>query len=127
MPVIIKSDDEIALMHESGRILSELLEMLRDTVRPGIIIKELDTILEHEYRRRDVVPTFLGYQGFPAHVCVSVNDEIVHGIPSERALQEGDIVSIDLGVTHNGFVADSAFTMGVGQIGQRIRHLTAQE
>lgn len=110
-------------MRESGRILAEVLELLRDEVRPGLTINELDTIVKDEYHRRNVTPTFLGYQGFPARVCVSVNDEIVHGIPSDRVLLEGDIVSIDLGVTHNGFVADSALTIGVGQIGQEEQRL----
>ena len=123
MPIIIKSDDEIAIMHESGRILAEVLEILTLEVRPGLKIIDLDRIVQEEYRRRDVVPTFLGYQGFPAHVCVSVNDEIVHGIPSGRKLREGDIVGIDLGLTHKGFVADSALTIGVGTIDQEKQHL----
>lgn len=123
MPIIIKSDDEIALMRESGRILAEVLELLASEVCPGLIIKDLDTIVKEEYRRRNVVPTFLGYRGYPAHVCVSVNDQIVHGIPSDRKLREGDIVSIDLGVTHHGFVADSALTVGVGQIDQEKQRL----
>jgi len=123
MPIIIKSDEEIALMAESGRILAEVLEQVAAEVRPGTIIQDLDTIVREEYRRRNVIPTFLGYRGFPAHVCVSVNEEIVHGIPSDRKLREGEIVSIDLGVTHQGFVADSALTMGVGRIGQEEQRL----
>jgi methionyl aminopeptidase len=116
MPIIIKSDDEIALMREAGRILGEVLERLAGEVRPGLVVKDLDKIVDEEYKRRNVVPTFLGYLGYPARVCVSVNDEIVHGIPGDRVLQEGDIVSIDLGATYKGFVADSALTVGVGQI-----------
>lgn len=129
MPIIIKSDDEIATMRQAGRILAEVLELLAAQVRPGLIVLELDRIVEEEYRRRNVVPTFLGYQGFPAHVCVSVNDEIVHGIPSERVLQEGDIVGIDLGVTYQGFVADSALTVAVGRVSpeaQRLVEVTHQ-
>lgn len=118
MPIIIKSDEEINIMREAGRILAEVLELLQAEVRPGTIINDLDTIVKEEYRRRDVVPTFLGYQGYPAHVCVSVNEEIVHGIPSDRTLRDGDIVGIDLGLTYKGFVADSALTIGVGEIGQ---------
>jgi methionyl aminopeptidase len=116
MPIIIKSDDEIALMREAGRTVAEVLELLVAAVRPGLMAKELDTIVRDEFKRRNVVPTFLGYLGYPAHVCVSVNDEIVHGIPGRRVLQEGDIVSIDLGATYRGFVADSALTVGVGAI-----------
>ena len=123
MPIIIKSHDEIEIMHESGRIVAEVLDLLAAEVRPGLIVKKLDTIVRDEYRRRNVTPTFLGYQGYPAHVCVSVNDEIVHGIPGERALQEGDIVSIDLGATHRGFVADSALTVGAGRIGPKEQQL----
>ncbi len=123
MPIIIKSDEEIEIMHEAGLILAEVLELLQAKIRPGLIINVLDTIVEEEYRRRGVVPTFLGYRGYPAHVCVSVNEEVVHGIPSDRALQNGDIVGIDLGLTHKGFVADSALTIGVGQIGQEKQRL----
>ena len=123
MPIIIKSDEEIAIMHEAGRILAEVLELLAAEIHPGTIIIDLDTIVKEEYVRRNVVPTFLGYHGFPAHVCVSVNDEIVHGIPSGRKLENGDIVGIDLGLTHKGFVADSALTVGVGKIGQEEQRL----
>lgn len=117
MPIIVKSRDEISIMRESGRHLAEVLQMLVDAVRPGLMEIELDEIVRREYKKRDLVPTFLGYYGYPATVCVSVNDKIVHGIPSKREFQEGDIVSIDLGCTHKGFVADSALTIGVGNIG----------
>ena len=123
MPVIIKSDDEIAVMRQAGRILAEVLQILVAEVRPGLIISKLDRMVKEEYERRGVVPTFLGYLGYPAHVCVSVNDEIVHGIPSGRVLQEGDLVSIDLGVTYEGFVADSALTVGVGRISPEAQQL----
>ena len=123
MPVIIKSDDEIAVMRQAGHILAEVLEILVAEVRPGLIVNKLDRMVKEEYDRRGVVPTFLGYLGYPAHVCVSVNDEIVHGIPSGRVLQEGDLVSIDLGVTYEGFVADSALTVGVGRISPEAQQL----
>ncbi len=116
MPIIIKSDDEIALMREAGQIVAEVLEGLVAEARPGLRTAELDTIVREEFKRRKVVPTFLGYQGYPAHVCVSVNEEIVHAIPGGRVLQEGDVVSIDLGATHRGFVADSALSIGIGQM-----------
>jgi len=121
--IIIKSDDEIALMREAGRILAEALELLEAEVRPGLVVKELDRMVVEEFQRRNVVPTFLGYLGYPAHVCVSINDEIVHGIPGGRTLQEGDIVGIDLGLTHRGFVADSALTVGVGRISPEAQRL----
>lgn len=123
MPIIIKSDDEIAIMRQAGRIVAEVLQMLTAEIRPGLIVQELDKLVEEEYKRRNVVPTFLGYLGYPARVCVSVNDEIVHGIPGDRALQEGDIVSIDLGATYQGFVADTALTVGVGRISPEAQQL----
>ncbi len=123
MPIIIKSDGEIAIMREAGRIVADVLEIVVGEVRPGLTIKKLDRIVQDEFERRKVVPTFLGYLGYPARVCVSVNDEIVHGIPRDRVLQEGDIVSIDLGATHQGFVADSALTVGAGRIGPEQQRL----
>jgi methionyl aminopeptidase len=123
MPIIIKSDDEIAIMRQSGLVVAEVLERLASEVAPGVRTKELDRIVKAEFERRKVVPTFLGYLGYPAHVCVSVNDEIVHAIPGERVLQEGDVVSIDLGATHRGFVADSALTVGCGTIGPEKQRL----
>jgi methionyl aminopeptidase len=81
-----------------------------------VVVKDLDKIVRNEYKKRGVTPTFLGYQGYPATVCISVNEELVHGIPGPRVIQDGDLVSIDLGATYKGFVGDSAFTMGVGEI-----------
>jgi methionyl aminopeptidase len=118
MAIDIKSRDEIAIMREAGRHVAEVLQILVDALRPGLIEKELDDIVRKEFRKRNVVPTFLGYAypPYPATVCVSVNDEIVHGIPGKREIADGDIVSIDLGCTHKGFVADSALTVGVGNV-----------
>ena len=116
MPIIIKSKDEIAIMREAGRIDAEVLSILARHIRPGVTGIDLDKLVREEFARRGVIPTFLGYHDYPATVCVSVNDEIVHGIPNSRALEDGDIVSIDLGCTHKGFVADSAITIGVGNI-----------
>jgi len=123
MPIILKSRDEITIMRESGRILSETLQLLAERVRPGLVEVELDEIARREFRKRGVIPTFLGYQGYPATVCVSVNDEIVHGIPSDREIMDGDIVSIDLGCTYKGFVADSAVTVGAGPVSEEGRRL----
>lgn len=118
MAIIVKSDDEIAVMREAGKILGETLQLLVERLRPGLIEKELDEIVRKEFKKRNVIPTFLGYANppYPATVCVSVNDEIVHGIPGEREIMDGDIVSIDLGCTYKGFVADSALTVGVGNV-----------
>ncbi len=123
MPIILKSTDEIAIMREAGRIVAETLQLLVDRLRPGLIEKELDEIVRREFRKRGVTPTFLDYHGYPATVCVSINDEIVHGIPGDREIRDGDIVSIDLGCTHKGFVADSAVTAGVGNVSPEGRRL----
>lgn len=115
MPIIIKSDDEIAIMREAGRIVAKTIDKLIDELRPGLVVKDLDKTVRREFERHKVEPTFLGYHGYPATVCVSVNEEIVHGIPGKRVIHEGDIVSIDLGCTYKGFVADSARTVIVGE------------
>jgi methionyl aminopeptidase len=118
MPIIVKSRDEIAIMREAGKIVGETLQLLAEKLRPGLIEKELDELVRKEFKKRNVIPTFLGYAQppYPATVCVSVNDEIVHGIPGKREIMDGDIVSLDLGCTHRGFVADSAITVGVGNV-----------
>src|SRR5712692_9651556 len=110
-------------MRESGRILADTLQQLVDRLRPGLVEKELDEIARREFKKRGVVPTFLGYNGYPATVCVSINDEIVHGIPGDREIMDGDVVSIVLGCTHRGFVADSAVTVGVGKISTEAQRL----
>jgi methionyl aminopeptidase len=99
--ITIKSDEEVRIMREAGRIAGEVLQMLAEAVKPGVTEKDLDKIVRKEYAKRGVTPTFLGYHGYPATVCVSVNEKLVHGIPSDRAFKKGDIVSIDLGATYN--------------------------
>jgi methionyl aminopeptidase len=114
--IIIKSDNEIAVMRQAGKITAEILEILSKEVRPGMKTKELDSIAIKEMKKRGAKSSFKGYHGFPATVCVSVNDEIVHGIPGERVLKDGDIASIDFGVIYEGFQGDSAVTAPVGKI-----------
>jgi methionyl aminopeptidase len=116
MPIELKGPEEIALMRQAGRAVAEVLAILRQEIRPGLTLKKLDDIVRREFAKRGVAPTFLHYRGYPACLCVSVNDEVVHGIPDRRLLQEGDIVSIDLGATYKGFVGDAAITVGVGRI-----------
>src|SRR5919109_2335169 len=118
MPIIVKSRDEIGLMREAGRILAETLELVLGHIRPGVIEKELDEIARREFKKRGVVPTFLnyGHPPYTATICVSINDEIVHGIPGKREIADGDVVSVDIGCTHKGFVADMAVTIGVGEV-----------
>jgi methionyl aminopeptidase len=115
MSIIIKSDREIAIMRQAGRIVAIILEMLGRQVRQGMKTRELDAIAARELERLGAKSSFKGYRGFPANLCVSVNDEIVHGIPGERALNEGDIVSLDLGAIFMGFQGDAAVTVGVGE------------
>ena len=123
MGIIIKSDREIAVMRQAGRIVATILKALAKQVRPGMKTKELDAIAAKELERLGAKPSFKGYQGFPANLCVSVNDEIVHGIPGERVLREGDIISLDLGAIFNGFQGDAAITVGVGEISLPARQL----
>lgn len=125
MSIIIKSSREIAIMRQAGRIVAETLEILRSRLRAGMKTKELDDIVERELERRGAKPSFKGYSGFPASVCVSLNDEIVHGIPGDAVLNEGDIVSLDLGAIYNGFQGDAAVTVGVGQISPEAERLLA--
>jgi methionyl aminopeptidase len=114
--VVIKSPDEIAIMREAGRIVAEMMQVVLAEVRPGVVVRDLDRVARKEYRARGVTPTFLGYHGYPATICVSINDEIVHGIPGDRVIREGDAVSVDMGVTYKGFVGDHAITVGAGKV-----------
>jgi methionyl aminopeptidase len=114
--IIRKSAREIAQMRSAGEIVAETIELLADAVRPGATTAELDRIAEEHIRSRGGLPTFKGYRGYPAAICTSPNDVIVHGIPGPYTLEEGDIVSVDVGVTLGGFVADSAATLPVGDI-----------
>lgn len=123
MAVVLKSDREVELIRQGGRILAEVLQKLVERIRPGLSTAEIDRFVREEFDRRGVRPSFLGYRGFPAAVCVSVNEEIVHGIPGRRVLEEGDIVSIDLGLIYKGYQADAAITVGVGKISPEAERL----
>lgn len=123
--VIIKSNEEIAIMRKCGKILAALIDKLRVEVKPGIKTTHLDTIMAEQSNKRGVIPSFKNYRGFPANLCVSVNDEIVHGIPGERVLQEGDLVSLDVGAKLDGFHTDAAITIGVGRISKEAEELIA--
>ena len=113
--IIYKSSAELDVMRQSSRIVARILEELEPLVRPGIRTRDLDLYAEKRTRELGAVPAFKGYRGYPASVCVSVNEEIIHGIPSGRLLQEGDIVSLDFGVLYEGFYSDSAVTVAVGR------------
>jgi methionyl aminopeptidase len=112
--VEIKSPEQIALMRKAGLVVGETLELCRGAVRAGMTTAELDAIAEDNIRSSGAVPSFKGYHGFPASLCVSVNDEVVHGIPGERVLADGDVVSIDCGAIVEGWHGDAAITVAVG-------------
>jgi methionyl aminopeptidase len=116
MAITIKSEREIAIMRQAGKIVAKVLAVLAQKVEPGLTTKELDIIAEREVRKLGGKPSFKGYRGYPASLCVSINDEIVHGIPGERELKTGDIVSLDFGAIYKGYQGDSAVTVGVGQM-----------
>jgi len=116
MGINIKSEREIRQMRQAGRIVAMALATLINNIKPGLKTQEIDDIAEREIKRLGGTPSFKGYRGYPASVCVSVNDEIVHGIPGERILKEGDIVSLDLGAIYQGYQGDAARTVGVGSV-----------
>ena len=117
MAITIKSAREIELMRESCRLLSEVHDRLKEAIRPGISTYEINALGERLIRGYGCEPNFLNYNGYPASICVSVNDEVVHGIPKkERILEEGDIVSLDAGLIYKGYHSDAARTHGVGEI-----------
>ena len=116
MGISIKSRREIDIMKQAGKIVGVVLNVLAEAVKPGLTTKELDIIAEREIKRMGGTPSFKGYRGYPANLCASVNDEIVHGIPGERVLKEGDLVSLDVGAIYQGYQGDAARTFGVGAI-----------
>ncbi len=121
--IIRKSKREIEKMRASGQIVADTLRKVIDMVEPGITPAELDRMAEANIRSKGATPTFKGYRGFPATLCTSINEEVVHGIPSDRALRDGDIISVDCGATLDGYVGDSAVTIPVGDVGPEIEHL----
>ena len=124
MSVTIKSAREIELMREAGRLLAEVHEEMAAFIKPGISTKDIDKLGEKLIREKGCIPNFLNYHGYPASVCVSVNDEVVHGIPNKhRILQEGDIVSLDAGLIYKGYHSDAARTHAVGNISKEAQQL----
>jgi len=124
--IVIKSQAELALMREAGRVNALALATVRDMLAPGVATADLDAAAEELIRKHGGIPVFKGYPGaypFPATLCVSINEELVHGFPSKRRLKDGDIVSVDCGTLLEGFVGDAAFTAGVGAISAQARRL----
>ncbi|MCX7793948.1 MAG: type I methionyl aminopeptidase [Thermodesulfovibrionales bacterium] len=116
--IILKSPYEIKMIERACRIAAGALEMLANVIKPGVKTKELEEYAEAYIKAKGGIPAFKGYRGYPASICVSVNNQVVHGIPSQRVLKDGDIVSIDLGVIYEGYYGDAARSYGVGNIGE---------
>lgn len=127
--ITLKKPDEMILMRQAGRIVGRVHAALREAVKPGITTAALDKIAADIIRKHDALPTFLGHHprgvlvAYPATITVSINEQLVHGIPGSRILEEGDVVSLDCGATYKGFIGDAAFTMGVGQISPEAQRL----
>jgi methionyl aminopeptidase len=121
--IVCKSAAELEYMREAGRIVAETHRLLRQAIKPGVTTAELDRLAEEYIRSQGAVPSFKGYNQFPASICASVNDELVHGIPGPRVLNEGDIISIDIGAQYQGYHGDSAWTYPVGEISDEHRRL----
>ncbi|MGD2294972.1 MAG: type I methionyl aminopeptidase [Candidatus Aminicenantes bacterium] len=123
--IVYRSEEEIAALKKSNQIVGKILSDLGKMVRPGLQTIELDKYAESETKKMGAVPAFKGYRGFPASLCTSINEEIVHGIPSARSLREGDILSLDFGVICDGYYGDAAVTLPVGEVRQKAKHLIA--
>ncbi|MGD9567283.1 MAG: type I methionyl aminopeptidase [Sedimentibacter sp.] len=121
--IILKTRREIEIMRKAGRLVAQSHELVRKYIKPGVTTKELDQLVEEFLKSQNAIPTFKGYGGFPYSICASVNEEVVHGFPSDRKLVKGDIVSIDIGATFEGYVGDSAKTFYVGEVDDEKRRL----
>ncbi|MED5019969.1 type I methionyl aminopeptidase [Paenibacillus chibensis] len=127
--IICKSETELGFMREAGRIVAETHRLMAKHMEPGITTGELDAIADHYIRSQQALPSFKGYNGFPASICASVNDQLVHGFPGKRKLNEGDIITLDIGAQYRGYHGDSAWTYPVGRISdeaQRLLDVTEQ-
>ena len=123
MSIVLKSRREIEIMRQAGRITAAARSLAREMVTPGITTGQIDREVRHFIEKSGAIPTFLGYGGYPASVCLSVNEEVIHGIPGKRVLKEGDIVSVDVGATYKGFVGDCAGTYVAGEASDEAKRL----
>jgi methionyl aminopeptidase len=121
--IILKSQKELLLMREAGRLVAEAQALIEKHLRPGITTSELDELLPPFLRKKKAQALFLGYHGFPAHICTSINEEVVHGIPGKRKLSNGDIISVDIGIRLNGYCGDHAVTYPVGEVSNQAKEL----
>lgn len=121
--IILKSQRELNYLRDAGRIVAEALNEVKKAVKPDVTTLDIDRIAEQYIKSKGAIPTFKGYHGFPGHICASVNEEVVHGIPGLKRLKNGDSISIDLGATINGYVGDSAITVPVGEVDAEVQQL----
>ncbi|QZY54606.1 type I methionyl aminopeptidase [Crassaminicella profunda] len=121
--IILKSNTEIEYMKEAGKIVAHAHEAVRNAIKPGITTKELDEIAEKEIRKHGSIPAFKGLYGFPASICASINEEVVHGIPGLKVVKDGDIISVDIGASFKGYNGDSAKTHPVGKVTDKVQKL----
>ena len=121
--ITIKSPREIEIMRRSGKITAKTLARLIEAAKPGVTTRELDRIADASIRSMGGLPTFIGYNGYPSAICTSVNEEVVHGMPGDRILADGDLLSIDIGTTLEGYVSDSAVTVAIGNVSETARRL----
>jgi methionyl aminopeptidase len=121
--IILKTPDEIEVMAQASKVVAEALEIVKKEVRPGITTDELDRVAEEAIRAKGAIPAFKGYRNYPKTLCASVNEQVVHGIPSKRKLKDGDIIGLDLGAIVGGFYGDSAMTVPVGELDEKIARL----
>ena len=119
----LKNNAELELMREAGKITAGALETARSLIKPGVMLQHIDTEIRHFIERHNCKPSFLGYSGFPASACISVNEEVIHGIPGERRLQEGDIVKVDVGAIYKGYNGDAARTFFCGKVSEQAEKL----
>ena len=129
MAVKLKSEDELRIMREAGQIVGQALARIREMIRPGLNLLEIEQFVEDEFKRQGATSPFLHYSPapkyppYPSNICISVNEQLVHGIPTDRVLKDGDLVSLDLGATYKGYVGDAAITVGVGEITPEAKRL----
>ncbi|MGI5901652.1 MAG: type I methionyl aminopeptidase [Desulfitobacteriia bacterium] len=121
----LKNKEQLAKMRVAGQIVAEVLELMKELVKPGVTTSELNRAAERHIKKQKAIPAFKGYNGFPATLCTSINEEVVHGIPGLRVLENGDIISIDCGVVYSGYYGDSAITLPVGEISAERQKLLA--
>lgn len=119
----LKSSKDLIMLKESGKILAKIIKELKAAIKPGVSTQEINDLAEDLLRREKVQAAFKGYNGFPASVCISLNEEIVHGIPGDRVIKDGDLVSLDFGLNYEGYFSDAAFTQAVGKINGRVKKL----